>query len=240
MPGQKSKRTKKKPSLSALERKLDGIFSEYIRRRDADEGGTVRCVTCPRLLFWRDAHAGHFIKRQHRSVRWDERNVASQCPSDNVFKGGCQDEFAAHIIKKYGHEVFDELMSKKHEVCKYTRDDLERLIADYKAKLLSLETQRYPPSDLAAIQTPTHRHRMASFINERGEPGMNLPERGYLRLRQIIGDRKANPPIPALIPVSKTTWWAGVKEGRYPQPVRHLGKRITVWRCADIQALLAK
>jgi hypothetical protein len=41
-----------------------------------------------------------------------------------------------------------------------------------------------------------------------------LPEVGYLRLRQIIGDPNAVPPIPAVIPVSKSTWWAGVKSGR--------------------------
>ena len=92
-------------------------------------------MTCPRLLFWRDAHAGHFIKRQHRSVRWDERNVAAQCPADNVYKGGCQDEFAAHIIEKHGQEVFAELIRKKHEVCKHTRSDLEELIESYKQKL---------------------------------------------------------------------------------------------------------
>lgn len=131
---------KKKLSLSSLERKLDTIFSEYVRRKDADAGGTVRCVTCPRLLFWREAHAGHFIKRQHRSTRWDERNVAPQCPSDNVFKGGCQDEFAAHIIEQHGHEVFTELMAKKHQVKKYTRSDLEALITEYKTKLKELET----------------------------------------------------------------------------------------------------
>lgn len=44
----------------------------------------------------------------------------------------------------------------------------------------------------------------------------NLPETGYLRLPQIVGDPKAA--IPAIIPVSKSTWWAGVKSGRYPAP----------------------
>jgi predicted DNA-binding transcriptional regulator AlpA len=65
-----------------------------------------------------------------------------------------------------------------------------------------------------------------------------LPEIGYLRLSQIIGNPKANPPIPALIPVSKSTWWAGVKAGRYPQPVRTLGERITAWRVEDIRNLI--
>ena len=64
---------------------------------------------------------------------------------------------------------------------------------------------------------------------------MQLPETGYLRLSQIIGNPKSNPPIPALIPVSKSTWWNGVKSGRYPQPVRTLGPRITAWSVESIR-----
>ena len=67
-----------------------------------------------------------------------------------------------------------------------------------------------------------------------------LPETGYLRLRQIIGDPRAIPPIPAIIPVSKSTWWAGVRSGRYPQSVKTLGVRITVWRVEDVRKLLAQ
>ena len=65
-----------------------------------------------------------------------------------------------------------------------------------------------------------------------------LPETGYLRLCQIIGNPKATPPIPALIPVSKSTWWAGVKSGRYPQPVHTLGARITAWQVEDIRGFI--
>jgi prophage regulatory protein len=65
-----------------------------------------------------------------------------------------------------------------------------------------------------------------------------LPEAGYIRLPQIIGNSKAVPPIPAVVPVSKSTWWAGVKSGRFPQPVRTLGVRITAWRVEDIRQLL--
>ena len=64
-----------------------------------------------------------------------------------------------------------------------------------------------------------------------------LPETGFLRLPHIIGDPKASPPIPARIPVSKSTWWAGVKSGRYPAPVK-LGPRITAWRVEDLRALI--
>jgi prophage regulatory protein len=66
-----------------------------------------------------------------------------------------------------------------------------------------------------------------------------LPETGYLRLAQIIGNPKAYPPLPAVIPVSKSTWWAGVKCGRFPKAIK-LGPRITVWRVEDIRALIAQ
>ena len=66
----------------------------------------------------------------------------------------------------------------------------------------------------------------------------HLPLTGFIRLPQIIGNPKAVPPIPAVIPVSKSTWWEGVKSGRYPQPVRTLGLRITAWRVEDIRALI--
>jgi len=64
-----------------------------------------------------------------------------------------------------------------------------------------------------------------------------MPQTGFLRLLNIIGDPQRNPPIPAIIPVSKSTWWAGVKSGRFPQPVK-LGTRITAWRVEDIQELI--
>lgn len=68
----------------------------------------------------------------------------------------------------------------------------------------------------------------------------HLPAVGYLRLHQIIGRpaRRGQPAIPPLIPVSRSTWWAGVKSGRYPPPTHVLGERITAWRTEDIRELL--
>lgn len=63
-----------------------------------------------------------------------------------------------------------------------------------------------------------------------------LPETGFLRLPQIIGDPAKG--LPPLIPVKKSTWWQGVKSGRFPQPVK-LGPRVTAWRVEDIRALIA-
>ncbi|MEN6332036.1 MAG: AlpA family phage regulatory protein [Smithella sp.] len=65
---------------------------------------------------------------------------------------------------------------------------------------------------------------------------MDLPETGYLRLQQIIGNKKSVPPIPAIIPLSKSTWWKGVKDGLFPKPVK-LSTRCTAWRVSDIRKL---
>lgn len=66
---------------------------------------------------------------------------------------------------------------------------------------------------------------------------IQLPETGFLRLSHIVGNKKkGHAPI---YPVSKSTWWQGVKDGRFPQPIR-ISKGITVWRIEEIRALISK
>ena len=55
-----------------------------------------------------------------------------------------------------------------------------------------------------------------------------LPETGFVRLPQVL----------KVFPVSKSTWWAGVKDGRYPKPVK-LGLKMTAWSVEDIRELIA-
>ena len=63
------------------------------------------------------------------------------------------------------------------------------------------------------------------------------PTRALLRVYQIIGCRKRG--IPAILPISRSSWWAGVKSGKYPRPIK-LGPKTIAWRASDIQALLTK
>lgn len=63
----------------------------------------------------------------------------------------------------------------------------------------------------------------------KAETMKQIPETGFLRERQVR----------QFIPVSRSAWWAGVKEGRYPQPVK-LGPRTSAWRAEDIRALIAQ
>ena len=56
------------------------------------------------------------------------------------------------------------------------------------------------------------------------------PDNGFVRLRSILA-----PSGP--LPISRSSWWAGVASGRYPKPVK-LGPRITAWRVEDIRKLI--
>lgn len=56
---------------------------------------------------------------------------------------------------------------------------------------------------------------------------VSFPETGFVRLPEIL----------AVFPVSKTTWWDGVKSGRYPKGIK-LSERVTAWRAEDIRALI--
>jgi prophage regulatory protein len=68
-----------------------------------------------------------------------------------------------------------------------------------------------------------------------------LPALGFLRLPQIIGRRPTNsdPGLPAIIPVSRSAWWEGVRTGRFPKPIK-LGPRTTAWTVNDIRDLVQK
>lgn len=65
-----------------------------------------------------------------------------------------------------------------------------------------------------------------------------LAPQGLLRLSQIIGDPQAVPPIQALIPVKKSTWFKGVNTGRFPKGENLKGGRAKFYRAEVIQNLI--
>lgn len=64
-----------------------------------------------------------------------------------------------------------------------------------------------------------------------------LPATGFIKLFTIIGDKRTKPPILPIIPVSRSSWFSGIKSGRYPKPIK-LGERSIAWRVEDIRTLL--
>ena len=127
-------RTAKKPTRSKLVKKLDTVFSQYIRLSNADNNGYCTCVTCNKTFHWKEIQAGHFMSRKHYSIRWDERNVKPQCVACNVYRAGEQYKYSLYL----GKELSDVLYLQSKEIVKFTNYELEDMINDYSEKLKKL------------------------------------------------------------------------------------------------------
>ena len=133
----------KKSKKARLKLKAWNLFSEYIRRRDADKSGLVNCVTCGKLANWKGdgMQAGHFIPGRTLSILFDYRNCHNQCYSCNVGRSGNQVEYFVYMEKRYGREVIDELRRLKYQARKYGIGDYELLISDLERKIRYLDDQ---------------------------------------------------------------------------------------------------
>ena len=127
-------KTAKKPTRSKLVKKLDTVFSQYIRLSNADNNGYCTCVTCNKTFHWKKIQAGHFMSRKHFSIRWDERNVKPQCVACNVYRAGEQYKYSIYL----GKELANELYLQSKELVKFTNYELEDMINDYSEKLKKL------------------------------------------------------------------------------------------------------
>ncbi len=132
----------KERSLKSLVNTIDRIFSEYIRRRDADRNGICRCITCGRPFDWKAIDAGHFINRDRKGVRWNSKNVNAQCQSCNRFHSGEQYAHGKAIDRKYGPGTADQLRALGQvRGTKIDRFWLEVQIEEYKKKLKEIKNK---------------------------------------------------------------------------------------------------
>ena len=118
-----------------LEHMATRLFSEYIRRKDADPMGNVNCFTCHRIDHWTNMHCGHYASRKNMSTKFMEINNHVQCPICNITHDGNLSNYKKNLNKTYGAgtaEYIEELARKSY---KYMRCDLIDLILDLEKKL---------------------------------------------------------------------------------------------------------
>ena len=126
----------KKVTRTSLIKKLDSVFSIYIRRKDA-VNDIAQCVTCGKKDHWSKLQNGHWASRRHYSTRWDERNCSVQCASCNVFRAGEIYLYTKYLCSKYGDNFPEELYIQSQQIRKFTDVELQDMIAHY-TKLNSL------------------------------------------------------------------------------------------------------
>jgi hypothetical protein len=120
----------KKASRKTLVKKLDSIFSQYIRKRYA-VNDIATCVTCGKKDNWQKLQCGHFMSRSNYSTRWDENNVGVQCYGCNISRSGEQFKFSLYL----GNKLSDEMYLKSKQSVKFADVDLIDLINYYTEKV---------------------------------------------------------------------------------------------------------
>ena len=100
----------KLPKLSTLIAKADKITSQYIRQKHADANGNVKCISCDKVIHWKESQCAHYIGRASKATRWMEENLRPACASCNVFhKEFHMREYTLKMIDFYGRDFVDEL-----------------------------------------------------------------------------------------------------------------------------------
>ena len=118
--------------LSAIHKELWKLMSEYVRKRDESNG----CITCDKRLNWAEMQAGHFV--HVNSLDYNLKNINSQCAGCNCYKHGDLGQYAINIDKKWGAGTAEELLSLKHKIHKFTREELECIKSALKIKISEL------------------------------------------------------------------------------------------------------
>ena len=126
-------------TISKLKKKLDKLFSEYIRRRNADHLGRVKCFTCGVEKHWKEQQAGHFQSRSQHSTRWDEVNVQVQCVKCIMYRQGEQYKFGMYLDQRFGDGTAEDLENRAKTIIKINRVDYEEAIERFKQKIKELD-----------------------------------------------------------------------------------------------------
>jgi hypothetical protein len=106
-----------KAKLPTLIDKADRLASQYIRQKFADFDGNITCVSCGKVMPWKESHCAHFIERGKKATRWLEENLMPACPGCNTFRKEFHSrEYTLAMIDLHGREFIDELRTMANEV----------------------------------------------------------------------------------------------------------------------------
>ena len=117
-------------------KKLDTIFSQFVRLRDTDDNGYGRCITCGETFHYKEFECGHFRSRRNLTTRWREENAHAQC-----FECNRKEDIGAYMIAMlnlHGMDVAADIIAKSKVDYKFIQDDYEQIYKHYRAKVKEL------------------------------------------------------------------------------------------------------
>lgn len=126
----------------AIKNKLDRVFSEFIRLRDAGSNGFIRCFCCGKMLHWKKSENMHFIPRQHMSLRFNEINCNAGCTYCNHFMNGNIEAYTLNLQKVHGNDILERLMLIKNTPSKMGDFEANVLIDHYKKEVNRMKKEK--------------------------------------------------------------------------------------------------
>ena len=129
-----------KHSRKYLVKKLDKIFSEYVRKKNMDKNEEVECYTCGKKYHWKKIQCGHFQSRKFYSTRWELDNCRPQCYSCNVMRYGEQYLFGMYLDRELGKNFSKKMLKKSREIKKFHNFELTELIEKYSTLVSDLDS----------------------------------------------------------------------------------------------------
>ena len=126
-------------SLPVLTKKLDAVFSRWVRYSAVDDDGLCECYTCLKRNLPSKMNAGHYISRRHTATRWSEWNVHVQCIYCNKYLNGQPQEYRERLVRENGEKQVGEWEQIRHDIYQPSPDELKYAIELYTAKLKEIK-----------------------------------------------------------------------------------------------------
>lgn len=133
---------KKVKRKADLVKKLDKVFSLYIRLRDSMPSGYFKCISCGQIKRFDQADCGHFFGRKHMATRFDEDNCSAECSSCNRFVSDHLIGYQTNLIRKIGMSRFELLILKANSTKKWCDFELEAMINHYTNEVKRLSSEK--------------------------------------------------------------------------------------------------
>jgi len=143
----KKKGVKSKPSTGTRKnadpvKKLDRVFSAYIRLRDTMPSGVFRCISCGQIKPFQQGDCGHYFSRTHMATRWDGDNAHMECSYCNRVRSDHLIGYRANLLAKIGPERMRVLEMKASSTKHWLDFELQEMIDYFTAEVRRLSAEK--------------------------------------------------------------------------------------------------
>ena len=125
-----------------LTKKLDRVFSAYIRLRDVMPSGVFRCISCGQIKQFSQGDCGHYHSRTHMATRWEPDNANMECQGCNRVKSDHLIGYRRNLIDKIGLDRVNRLEMLAHSQKHWLDSELQDKIDYFSREVKRLSQEK--------------------------------------------------------------------------------------------------